>query len=217
MCQACVNTEMEMSSFLWNFHHWLHWKLPEGQLPVQPMMKILSKRWHFHFSASCMITPSSIPCPPLGVHVSKGTAPQHRKCEVIGATRNGGWQGSQPHRRQCWMYIACFILARNTGILMAECAGMFHHDDVIKWKCFPRYWPFVRGIHRSLVNSLHKGQWCGALRFSLICTWTNIWATNGDAGDLRTDRTHYDVIVMIAFHVLSLIICDLIRKLIRKY
>ena len=21
-------------------------------------------------------------------------------------------------------------------------------DDVIKWKHFPRYWPFVRGIHR---------------------------------------------------------------------
>ena len=37
------------------------------------------------------------------------------------------------------------------------------HDDVIKWKHFPRYWPFVRGIHRSPVNSPHKGQWCGAL------------------------------------------------------
>ena len=23
------------------------------------------------------------------------------------------------------------------------------HDDVTKWKYFPRYWPFVRGIHRS--------------------------------------------------------------------
>ena len=32
------------------------------------------------------------------------------------------------------------------------------HDDVIKWKHFPRYWPFVRGIHRSTVNSPHKGQ-----------------------------------------------------------
>ena len=43
------------------------------------------------------------------------------------------------------------------------------HDDVMKWKHFPRYWPFVRGIHRSPVNSLHKGQWRGALMFSLIC------------------------------------------------
>ena len=41
--------------------------------------------------------------------------------------------------------------------------------DVIKWKHFPRYWPFVRGIHRSPVNSLHKGQWRGTLLFSLIC------------------------------------------------
>ena len=29
------------------------------------------------------------------------------------------------------------------------------HDDVIKWKHFPRYWPFVWGIHRSPVNSHH--------------------------------------------------------------
>ena len=26
------------------------------------------------------------------------------------------------------------------------------HDDFIKWKHFPRYWPFVRGIDRSLVT-----------------------------------------------------------------
>ena len=42
-------------------------------------------------------------------------------------------------------------------------------DEVIKWKHFPRYWPPVRGIHRSPVNSPHKGQWRGALKFSLIC------------------------------------------------
>ena len=47
------------------------------------------------------------------------------------------------------------------------------YDDVIKWKHFPRYWPFVRGIHRSTANSPHKGQWRGALMFSLICAWTN--------------------------------------------
>ena len=41
------------------------------------------------------------------------------------------------------------------------------HDDVIKWKHFPRYWPFVRGIHRWPVDSPHKGQWGGALIFLL--------------------------------------------------
>ena len=32
----------------------------------------------------------------------------------------------------------------------------FTHDAVIKWKHFPRYWPFVRGTHRSPVDSLAK-------------------------------------------------------------
>ena len=26
---------------------------------------------------------------------------------------------------------------------------LFIYDDIIKWKLFPRYWPFVRGIYRS--------------------------------------------------------------------
>ena len=71
------------------------------------------------------------------------------------------------------------------------------HDDVIKWKHFPRYWPFVRGIHREPVNSPHKGQWRGAVMFSLICVWINGWVNNREAGDLRRYRTHYDVSVMI--------------------
>ena len=48
-------------------------------------------------------------------------------------------------------------------------ASVLTHDDVIKWKHFPRYWPFVWVIHRPPVNSPHKGQWRGALVFSLIC------------------------------------------------
>ena len=70
------------------------------------------------------------------------------------------------------------------------------HDDVIKWKHFPRYWPFVGGIHRPPVDSHHKGQWRGALMFSLICAWTNSWTNNRDAVDLRRHRADYDVIIM---------------------
>ena len=55
---------------------------------------------------------------------------------------------------------------------------------------------FVRGIHRSPVNSPHKGQWRGALMFTLICARTNSWVNNREAGDLRRYRAHYDVIVM---------------------
>ena len=62
------------------------------------------------------------------------------------------------------------------------------HDDVIKWKHFPRYWPFVQGIHWSAVNSPHKGQWRRALIISLICAWTN--------DDLRHHCTRYGVTVM---------------------
>ena len=56
--------------------------------------------------------------------------------------------------------------------------------------------PFVRGIHRWPVNFPHKGQWRGALMFSLICAWANDWVNNRDAGDLRRHRAHYDVTVM---------------------
>ena len=48
------------------------------------------------------------------------------------------------------------------------------------------------------VNSPHKGQWRGALMFSLICVWINGWVNNRGAGDLRRHRGHYDVMVM--FH-----------------
>ena len=54
-------------------------------------------------------------------------------------------------------------------ISVSHARASIYHADVIKWKHFPRYWPFVRGIHRPPVNSLHKGQWHGALMFSLIC------------------------------------------------
>ena len=56
-------------------------------------------------------------------------------------------------------WITWTTIAHNT--VMAPCNVM----AVIKWKHFPHYWPFVRGIHRSPVNSPHKGQWGGALMF----------------------------------------------------
>ena len=72
----------------------------------------------------------------------------------------------------------------------------YGHDDVIKWKHFPRNWPFVRGIHRSPGNSPHKGQWRGALMFSLTCVWINGWVNNLKVCDLRRYRAHCDVIVV---------------------
>ena len=73
---------------------------------------------------------------------------------------------------------------------------LHRHDDVVKWKHLRRHWPFVRRIHRSSVNSPHKGQRAGALMYSLICVWASGWVNKWNAGDLRHHRTHYDVTVM---------------------
>ena len=92
------------------------------------------------------------------------------------------------------LFLSCFYVYTYRKVLRVKHTVV--HDDVIKWKHFPRYSPFVRGIHRSPVNSPHKGQWRGALMFSLICAWIYGWVNNRAAGDLRRHRTHYDVTVM---------------------
>ena len=96
--------------------------------------------------------------------------------------------------------MCCFwvpsILILNVRIWIRLHENHFH-DDVIKWKHFPRYWPFVREISRSPVNYPHKRQWLGALKFSLICAWINGSVNNGEAGDLRRHRSQCDVIVML--------------------
>ena len=43
------------------------------------------------------------------------------------------------------------------------------HDDVMAWKRLPHYWPFVRGIHRSPVDSHHEGSVIGSVDvFSVV-------------------------------------------------
>ena len=82
------------------------------------------------------------------------------------------------------------------------------------------------------VNSPHKGLWRGALRFSLIWAWINVWVNNREAGDLRRHRAHYDVIVMYLtsteqymycnqatwhLHVLWMLIVRFERRLLRDW
>ena len=49
------------------------------------------------------------------------------------------------------------------------------HDDVIKSEHFPRYWPFVRGIHRSSTNPQRPVTRTFDVFFVcfFICAWTN--------------------------------------------
>ena len=56
---------------------------------------------------------------------------------------------------------------------------------------------FCAGNSPAPVNSPHKGQWRGALMGSLIYAWINDWVNNREAGNLRRQRDHYDVIVMV--------------------
>ena len=70
------------------------------------------------------------------------------------------------------------------------------HDDVNKCQHFPRYWPFVRGIHPSPVVPLTKASYAQLLCVFFICAWTNIWANKRDAADLGRHCAHYDATVM---------------------
>ena len=72
--------------------------------------------------------------------------------------------------------------------------GKQNHHDVIKWKHFPRYWPFVRGIHWSPVNSPHKGQWRWALMFYMHLN--KPLGKQSCGGDLRRHRARYNDMVM---------------------
>ena len=57
------------------------------------------------------------------------------------------------------------------------------------------------------VNSSRKGQWRGALMFTLIWAPINGWVNNCEAGELRRYRAHYDVIVMTSQKTTELINC----------
>ena len=68
--------------------------------------------------------------------------------------------------------------AKRQGTLDAFIPCLLHHtaythDDVIKWKHCPRYWPFCAGNSQLTGEFPHKGRWPGALMFSFICAWIN--------------------------------------------
>ena len=100
---------------------------------------------------------------------------------------------------QCVFKNMVYVWVRQTD--MTIWGMLCQKRELMAWwrhqlETFPRYWPFVRGIHRTRWIPTHKGQWHGGLIFSLICAWINSWVNNREAGDLRCHRAHYDVIVM---------------------
>ena len=81
------------------------------------------------------------------------------------------------------------------------------HDDVIIWKHFPHNWPFVWRIHRWPVNSLHKGQWLGALEFSFICARINGWVNRGVGWGLG-GLVIWDAITLIMTSLWCILLCN---------
>ena len=66
-----------------------------------------------------------------------------------------------------YLSLNCFVLlcvVEAISLFLRNLSHVFTYYDVIKWKHFPRYWPFVRGIHWSPRIPLTK-----VLMFSLIC------------------------------------------------
>ena len=72
------------------------------------------------------------------------------------------------------------------------------HDDVMIWKCFPHYWPFVRGIHRSLVDSPHKGPVIWGFEF--ICSYLNMLLNKQSSYRWVGTPWHLCDVTLIAFY-----------------
>ena len=75
------------------------------------------------------------------------------------------------------------------------------HESSLQVICSSSWWRHQMETFSELLaicagNSPHKGQWRGALMFSLICVWISSWVNSREAGDLRRYCAHYDVTVI---------------------
>ena len=71
-----------------------------------------------------------------------------------------------------------------------------HSTMIIKWKHFPRYWPFVRGIHRSPGGFPSQRPVTRSFDVFFDLGLNDGWTNSRDAGDLRRHHAHYEVSVM---------------------
>ena len=94
-------------------------------------------------------------------------------------------------KRSLSAYLRLFLPVRNCAF--ATLLSWWRHQ----METFSALLALCAGIHRWPVNSPHRGQWRGALMFSLIFVWINGWVNNREACDLRRHQAHYDVTVMV--------------------
>ena len=113
------------------------------------------------------------------------------------------WMKFRRHRHQCPSLLWYTISVRISSWFVTS----FISDTFMRfswWRhqmeTFSALLALCAGNSPVPVNSPHKGQWRGALMFSLICTWINAWVNNREAGDLRRHRAHYGVTMMFIYH-----------------
>ena len=128
----------------------------------------------------------------------------HRHWPFVRGIRR--WPVEYPHKRSItremfpchfvtWCRRLCLVPFHYPSRIITSLTVPLYHDDVIKWKKNPRYWPFVRGIHRWPVNSpahrpvtqsfdvffdlrLEKQSWCWWFETPSFSSWrhSNVYA-----------------------------------------
>ena len=100
------------------------------------------------------------------------------------------------------MRILCFSVEKIPRYY-TKCEWIFYdfqnnHDDIIKWKYFPRYWTFLgESIGTGGFPSQKPVTRSSDVFFDMRLNKN--WANNWQAGDLKRHRAHYDVIIMIRY------------------
>ena len=74
---------------------------------------------------------------------------------------------------------------------------MMHiHDDVMIWKRFSHYWPFVMGIHRSPIDAPHKTPVMLSFGVLFVVTIIHLLKSSRVSGDCRRHDANVTVTVM---------------------
>ena len=99
-----------------------------------------------------------IHCPELICASAIDTAHFRQACVLVKALDSGVYCQSAPTTRHGSKLISGSLQGQPWTTIDRKVRNTFNisHGDVIKWKHIPRYWPFVREIRRSPMNSPHK-------------------------------------------------------------
>ena len=116
--------------------------------------------------------------PGLVIHEGAGER-CHSQIDLGDYTSTGAWgrQTTNPWHEMnhiIWRVILRALQGRGRDYICI----WYHHDDVVKWKHFPHYWPFVRGNTGNrripLTKAIIAELWCFLY---MICAWKkNHWA-----------------------------------------